>query len=755
MTRMRAALGVVLATAVSVTACSDDTDVPGTTFKDTGTAMVFDFGLSDTGAVSGDSGTVDDSGVTADLGSDSGIVADTGTANDSGSPSDLGGTPGDTGTDAGFDSGVAADAGSDGGVVVSDMGTGVIDMGAGDAGVGDLGVDSGVADAGPGLDGGTGDAGAAVQAPSTFNATQVATAYATAICRNQTRCSPAYYAFYGTPEATCISDIVQQLSGYYAAVASAISAGNITYSSSQLQACLNAQHSNSCSDGVLPSTCDFLAGNVSTGGSCALTDECGSSAWCSVTTVGGCGTCVARAADGASCAASLCDEDSSCLDVGGAATCVNVNLSAGATCGTVATGLCRGSNECIGNASGTTYACTAVAGLGQSCSDTGLGNPYCDINQSLSCVSGTCATGSWNAAGGSCSPPNFCNADSYCSGTTCAALPGAGQSCLSIDCQNGLVCNSSFVCQTPVSLGGTCSTSSDCVDGLVCGSNSTCQAWSYPTCGGGSTGDAGVSDMGGADAGVAMDAGASDGGTGTTSCTSASQCSTGQSCLDLTTLAACAGGTCQCFDTCDAFASSTSCAASEACYWSGGNPGSASGICITDQGGSGQGVSCTATFDASGNLTGSTCNAAQNFYCAGAAPGATSGVCTRICDASTNALCSSLQTGNVCEAAAGQSVGLCRNSPPSYTDIGSSCTSGANCQSSLCSSDLGFLCSASCAGLASCPTGSTCVGVGTATICGRDCTTGTAGDAACAALATGSVCTSISTTTNDGVCYNP
>ena len=82
MTRMRAALGVVLATAVSVTACSDDTDVPGTTFKDTGTAMVFDFGLSDTGAVSGDSGTVDDSGVTADLGSDSGIVADTGTAND-------------------------------------------------------------------------------------------------------------------------------------------------------------------------------------------------------------------------------------------------------------------------------------------------------------------------------------------------------------------------------------------------------------------------------------------------------------------------------------------------------------------------------------------------------------------------------------------------------------------------------------------------------------------------------------------------
>lgn len=90
-------------------------------------------------------------------------------------------------------------------------------------------------------------------------------------------------------------------------------------------------------------------------------------------------------------------------------------------------------------------------------------NPNCDTT--TSCCVGTCA-GSFSESpiGGPCGDNmHYCSIDSYCGGTTCAALVATeGAACTDVEaCANPMICNVNFMtgmgtCKTPAATGAAC-----------------------------------------------------------------------------------------------------------------------------------------------------------------------------------------------------------------------------------------------------------------------------------------------------------
>jgi hypothetical protein len=205
-------------------------------------------------------------------------------------------------------------------------------------------------------------------------------------------------------------------------------------------------------------------------------------------------------------------------------------------------------------------------------------------------------------------------------------------------------------------------------------------------------------------------------------------------CLDLastTGLACQAGETCQCFQSCDPWGTTSGCAPASECYWwdrpsTGGVSSTmlSHGICLNHMGGGTQAQSCTAMFDPNGNTTSDTCDGLSNFLCIGAAPATPMGTCGRLCEIGNDTICGT--GGYACHDAFGLApLGLCTLAQ-SFNDIGTSCTSGGTCMSGVCSTDLGGVCSAHCAGLTDCPANSGCIiGPNDGNVCAKSCSVDT------------------------------
>jgi hypothetical protein len=102
--------------------------------------------------------------------------------------------------------------------------------------------------------------------------------------------------------------------------------------------------------------------------------------------------------------------------------------------------------------------CGLTQGLSYNCVGS---NAYCDTD------AGSCAAlpglGSPCAGGAECASGLYC--ESLDAGVVCAALQGAGDSCLSIPCQTGLNCNAARVCVVPLPGGAACAQGPDCLSG--------------------------------------------------------------------------------------------------------------------------------------------------------------------------------------------------------------------------------------------------------------------------------------------------
>jgi len=259
--------------------------------------------------------------------------------------------------------------------------------------------------------------------------------------------------------------------------------------------------------------------------------------------------------------------------------------------------------------------------------------------------------------------------------------------------------------------------------------------------------DAAVADLGPPDLGVHEDAGATedaaaptDAGFMSQSCLDA-PCSAGRVCLDIVRGLRCDATSlpedCECRDTCDPLGpGALSCSRGRTCFWFD-RSATDLGACITDRGGAVQGEACTASYDANGTRLGDTCNASRNYVCLGATPARPMGLCARRCRTGSEDLCVTQFIGYQCSADGADGVGLCLLPPPATDDLGHACLRPSDCASGLCERRFGSSCTASCAGLASCPGAGQCVRVGaTDSLCLARCDT----DATCRARNANHVC---------------
>ncbi|MFO0681717.1 MAG: hypothetical protein U0234_06690 [Sandaracinus sp.] len=200
------------------------------------------------------------------------------------------------------------------------------------------------------------------------------------------------------------------------------------------------------------------------------------------------------------------DRAGACFDALGAVSCEGLDATPSACQevfqGTLADGAactmqeeCSATSTCTGG-SGSCGTCTHVPQLGEACTDTtgcGTGS-YCDAT-SMRCTAAI-------AQGGACTPdgPNRCANNLVCVPSTsnpaqgtCSATPivGAGESCASARCQDGLTCavsSTGSTCRAPRT-DGTCQLSfsgpGDCGATQACnasfGADGTCVA--IPTTG--------------------------------------------------------------------------------------------------------------------------------------------------------------------------------------------------------------------------------------------------------------------------------
>ena len=152
----------------------------------------------------------------------------------------------------------------------------------------------------------------------------------------------------------------------------------------------------------------------------------------------------------------------------------------GQSCGTVASGLCRGRLQCVGS---TTRTCREPAGFGQACDPQQATAPNCNIYVSEVCDNSRCVPANWVPVGGSCVGPNECDVNGTCNANTqvCDALPQAGLPCLQGRCAPDHYCDSSQVCRLDVPVGGACTATSECQTSKYC-INGTCQDFTWTQC---------------------------------------------------------------------------------------------------------------------------------------------------------------------------------------------------------------------------------------------------------------------------------
>lgn len=244
-----------------------------------------------------------------------------------------------------------------------------------------------------------------------------------------------------------------------------------------------------------------------------------------------------------------------------------------------------------------------------------------------------------------------------------------------------------------------------------------------------------------------------DGGMTTPGCTTSAQCTApNNTCLDTTTGEPCAGGTCGCFQSCAFESPASGCAAGNRCTWLGTAstvPGQ--GICVPSNGGVAHGGSCTAQFDAQGNLTADNCEVGN--YCIGAFPEKPTGKCSQFCNPQSANNCTGLATytcDNLGDPAG--RIGLCLV-PSIANDNGEACTAANTCTGGSCEQGFGGMCTEDCTDpLQTCSNDSICLYVAqdfSLALCLRSCVSGAAGgpgDTFCTGVNMNLICENVSTT---------
>jgi hypothetical protein len=245
-------------------------------------------------------------------------------------------------------------------------------------------------------------------------------------------------------------------------LASAVTAGRVSYDSSQAAACISALGTVDCATfaaGTLPTECTAtLAGTVAAGGACHSNADCTSPNVCTGLggTTGSCtGTCTAMLAAGASCTVggTPCTTGNTCG--GSPATCTTspTPRNLGETC-IYDTGMMAAAPPCrVGLACDlSTFACVTPVALGATC-EPGHGTcvtfSYCDPT-SKTCkqdpeVGGKCGT----LTGEDpivCIGPSYCKLATGSTAGTCVALGAGGAACTSGDeCASG-ACSAAGSC---------------------------------------------------------------------------------------------------------------------------------------------------------------------------------------------------------------------------------------------------------------------------------------------------------------------
>lgn len=309
----------------------------------------------------------------------------------------------------------------------------------------------------------------------------ISTRYANALCQFRTRCEPVYYPYLGSDEASCISERTSTFASLYSGYLPMLAENRLNFESTVLDSCINSLNTVSCHLGLDLNACNFFVGQQTVGQPCGVTNECVDAAYCPVgSQFGSCAACTARTANGVDCASSVCQDGSRCLTVGSARLCISFQATTGGTCGTVASGLCRGRLQCVGPVS--RKRCFVPAGLGGVCDTQLARSANCNIYENHTCVTGRCATASWSGAGGSCAGNGQCDETASCNVNTqlCEALPSAGQACLSGRCAPDHYCDGQ-ICQADIVVGSACTGTTQCQPNRYC-INSSCEEYSWTQC---------------------------------------------------------------------------------------------------------------------------------------------------------------------------------------------------------------------------------------------------------------------------------
>jgi hypothetical protein len=219
-------------------------------------------------------------------------------------------------------------------------------------------------------------------------------------------------------------------------------------SDADLAACTQAIESADCNVTDL-AACDFH-GTVPIGGVCSASQLCVSGAACTYTT-SPCGTCVAYATAGQSCAIATCAPGLTCNVQQSAQPVCVTPIPVGGACTTTGNP-CMGTYACIGGT------CAAPLEAGGSCA---VNTNACDENNDTFCVNGTCVAPSLAKAGEPCGQTGPAVATA-CTGLYVACVPtdDAGASTCVAPIAAGSPCGGSIpaTCAFPMScVNGVCS----------------------------------------------------------------------------------------------------------------------------------------------------------------------------------------------------------------------------------------------------------------------------------------------------------
>ncbi len=307
-----------------------------------------------------------------------------------------------------------------------------------------------------------------------FDSQAVATSLASAQCAFFTRCVPEYYDANATDETACVSNAVENLMAAYQDYAPLIQAGRVVYNADMKDACVQTLQTTDCVLGLADgSPCDrVFTGTQQANQPCFFANECAPNLYCArAQGLGTCGACAVSPGSGQACDAfTPCGENTGCVNVAQAPNqdlrCVPTNAQENDPCFTLETGLCQGDLSCTGdNTNG--YLCKRPNGPGATCDNQTFALPDCDVSRGYVCDGTMCTDLDWSDLNGTCGETTACREGS-CAGTTCAPLPGAGESCMDTGaCGDDAFCDGSN-CLPLIAQGQACDYSYECTGTLLC-----------------------------------------------------------------------------------------------------------------------------------------------------------------------------------------------------------------------------------------------------------------------------------------------